>query len=48
MVCRNIAIAERIHMAGESVAPLHLKIPAYHVDLARDETLRPGLKLEDN
>ena len=34
-------------MAGESGAHLHLKIKAYHVDLALDEARRPGLKLED-
>ncbi len=28
------AIAERIHNAGETSTPLHLKIKAYHVDLA--------------
>ena len=28
------AIAERIHMAGESGTPLHLKIEAYYVDIA--------------
>jgi hypothetical protein len=31
------AIAERIHNAGEPGAPLHLKIKAYHVDLARGD-----------
>ena len=41
------AIAERIHRSGESGAPLHLKIKAYHVDIARDEARRPGLKLDD-
>ena len=41
------AIAERIRMSGESGAPLHLKIRAYHVDIARDDTQRPGLKLDD-
>ena len=41
------AIADRIHRSGESGAPLHLKIKAYHVDIARDEALRPGLKLDD-
>ena len=34
-------------MADESGAPLHLKIKAYHVDIARDDTRRLGLKLDD-
>ena len=41
------AIADRIHRSGESGAPLHLKIKAYHVDIARGDTQRPGLKLDD-
>ena len=41
------AIAERIRGSGESGAPLHLKIRAYHVDISRDDTERPGLKLDD-
>ena len=40
-------IAIRIHKFGEPGAPLHLKIKAYHVDIARDEAPRPGLKLDD-
>ena len=28
-------------------APLHLKIKAYHVDIARGDAQRPGLKLDD-
>ncbi len=40
------AIAERIHDAGEPGAPLHLKIKAYHVDLARGDVDRPGMILE--
>ena len=34
-------------MSGESGAPLHLKIKAYHVDIARGDTQRPGLKMDD-
>ena len=34
-------------MAGEYGAPLHLKTKAYHVDIARDDARRPGLKLDD-
>ena len=34
-------------MDGESGAPLHFKIKAYHVDIARDEAWRQGLKLDD-
>ena len=41
------AITERIRGSGESGAPLHLKIRAYHVDISRDDTERPGLKLDD-
>ena len=41
------AIADRIHESCESGAPLHLKIKAYHVDIAREDALRPGLKLDD-
>ena len=44
------AIADRIHQSGESGAPLnplHLKIKAYHVDIARGDTQRQGLKLDD-
>ena len=41
------AITDRIHMSGESGVPLHLKLRAYHVDIARDEVPPPGLKLED-
>ncbi len=40
------AIVERIHKAGEPWALLHLKIRAYHVDLARGAMERPGLILE--
>jgi hypothetical protein len=40
------AIMERIHMAGVPGAPFHLKIKAYFVDLARNETEHPRLKLE--
>ena len=36
------AIVERIYMAGESGAPLHLKIKAYHVDIALDEARLPA------
>ncbi len=36
------AIAVRIHNAGEPGALLHLKIKAYHVDLARRDVERPG------
>ena len=32
-------------MVGESGAPLHLKIIAYHVDIVQNEARRPGLKL---
>ena len=32
---------------GESGASLHLKIKAYHVDIARGDTQRPGLKMDD-
>ena len=38
------AIAERILMAGESGAPLHLKIRAYHVDIAHYDTQLPGVE----
>ena len=41
------ATANRIHQCGEPGAPLHLKLRAYHVDIARDEVPPPGLKLED-
>ncbi len=41
------AIAERLHMEGKSGAPLHFKIKANHVDLARNDVERQGLKLED-
>ena len=41
------AITERIRGSGESGAPLHLKIRAYHVDISRDDTEGPGLKLDD-
>ena len=41
------AIADHIHMSGESGAPLHLKIKAYHVDIASEDTQRPGLKMDD-
>ena len=34
-------------MSGEPGAPLHLKIKAYHVDIARGDAPRPGLKLDD-
>ena len=40
------AIAESIHRGGEPGAPLHLKIKAYHVDLARGDAERPGMILE--
>ena len=41
------AIADHIHMSSELGAPLHLKIKEYHVDIARGDAQRPGLKLED-
>ena len=41
------AITERIHMSGASGVPLHLKLRAYHVDIARGETKPPGLKMAD-
>ena len=34
-------------MSGESGVPLHLKIKAYHVDIARGDTQRPRLKMDD-
>ncbi len=40
------AITERIHRAGEPGTPLHLKIKASHVDLARGDVERPGMILE--
>ncbi len=40
------ANAERIHNAGEPCAPLHLRIKAYHVDLACRDIERPGMILE--
>jgi hypothetical protein len=40
------AIVEHIMKAGEPGAPLHLKIRAYHVDLASGAVERPGLILE--
>jgi hypothetical protein len=40
------AIAERIHRVGEPGAPLHLKIKAYHVDLASGDVERPGMILK--
>jgi hypothetical protein len=40
------AITERIHLAGEPAAPLHLKIKAYHVDLDRGDVEAPGMILE--
>ena len=33
--------------SGEPGAPLHLKIKAFHVVIARNEARRPGLKLDD-
>ena len=41
------AIAERIYRSGEPGAPLHLRIMAFHVDIARNEARRPALKLEE-
>ena len=41
------AITESIHMSGESAVPLHLKIRAYHVDIARGDKRPPGLKMSD-
>ena len=41
------AIMERIRRSGESGAPLPLKIRAYHVDISRDDTEGPALKLDD-
>ena len=38
---------ERIRRSGESGAPLHLKIRAYHVDISRYDTEGPGLQLND-
>jgi hypothetical protein len=42
------AIEELIHKAGEPGAPLHLKIRAYHVDLASCAVERQGLILEQS
>ena len=36
------ATANSIHQCGEPGAPLHLKLMAYHVDIARDEVPPPG------
>jgi hypothetical protein len=41
------AIEKHICMQGESGAPLHLKIKAYHVDLAQNDIECQGPKLED-
>ena len=41
------AIVQRIHMAGEPAAPLHLKIKAYHADVSRKDVERLGMKLDD-
>ena len=45
--CEWDAVAERIMRSGEPGAPLHLRLKAFHVDIARNEARRPGLKLED-
>ena len=34
-------------MSCEPGAPLHLKVKVHHVDIARGDALRPGLKLDD-
>ena len=41
------AIAERINRSGEPGAPLHLRIKAFRVDIARHGARNPGLKLDD-
>ena len=41
------ATVDRIMGSGEPGAPLHLRLKAFHVDIARNEARRPGLKLED-
>ena len=45
--CEWDAVAERIMRSGEPGAPLHLRLRAFHVDIARNEARRPALKLED-
>ena len=51
-VMTSSAVTEPLEPPDGSLAELirqsnHLKIKAYHVDIARDDTRRPGLKLDD-